>query len=53
MGDAGGEHNCRAALSESEPMVDDVANQLRLVHALGELRLDVVTTSHRDTGEIG
>ena len=43
MGDVAGESDGLPALAEFVPVGDDVADELGVVHALGELALDVVT----------
>jgi hypothetical protein len=50
--DAGGEAHGTPAFAIFVPMANDVADQLRSVHALGELRLDIVAGLHLDAFEV-
>src|SRR5438067_11184447 len=49
MSDAGRIDDSGAPLSEAVPVLDGVPNQSRLVHALGERRLDIISPCRRDT----
>src|SRR3981081_2764864 len=52
MSDAGRVDDRRAPLSEPVPVLDGVPNQPRLVHALGERRLDIISPCRRDTLQV-
>ena len=53
MRDVDREGHRLAALAELVPVRDDIADQLRPIHAIGELRLDVIAGLGANTGEIG
>src|ERR1700730_1380628 len=53
MRDVDRERHRLAALAELVPVGDDVADQLRLVHAIGELGLNVVAGLSTNACEIG
>ena len=53
MADARRENDSRAMFSEFVPMLDDVADELALVHALGKLPLDVIAALDCNPGQIG
>src|SRR5215470_7461213 len=52
MSDARRKDDGVASCCEAMPMGDDVADELRLVHALGKLRLDVIASFNAYTVQV-